>query len=118
MLMDKMAKIGLFTRDFRNSFTGALHTLFAHTPLAMVPVMRPEGALIAPSHLVMAGNNEIGMAFALAARDGRACFRVALDAPELAAPIVASMIETETAGTFDLIWTRPGHAIMDAQRFR
>lgn len=116
--MDKMAKIGLFARDLQNSFTGALHTLFAHTPLAMVPVIQPEGALIAPSHHVMAGNNEIGMAFPLAPRNGRACFRVALDAPELAAPIIASMIETETAGTFDLIWTRPGHAISTAPRFR
>lgn len=113
-----MAKIGLFTRDLQNSFSGSLHTLFAHTPLAIVPVMQPEGARIAPSHHVMAGNNEIGMAFPLAPRDGRACFRVALDAPELAAPIVASLVETENAGTFDLIWTRPGHAITTAPRFR
>ena len=116
--MDKMAKIGLFTRDLQNNFTGTLQTLFAHAPMAMVPVAQPEGATIAPSHHVMAGNNEIGMAFALAPRDGRACFRVALDAPEFAAPIVASMIETETAGTFDLIWNRPGHAIIPSPRFR
>lgn len=113
-----MAKIGLFTRDLKNSFTGTLQTLFAHTPLALVPVMPAEGALIAPSHHVMAGNNEIGTAFALPPRNGRACFRVALDAPELAAPIVASLVETETAGSFDLIWNRPGHAISDAQRYR
>jgi uncharacterized protein (DUF736 family) len=113
-----MAKIGLFTRDLQNNFIGTLQTLFAHTPLAMVPAMQPEGALIAPSHHVMAGNNAVGMAFALPPRNGRACFRVALDTPELAAPIVASMIETETAGTFDLIWTRPGHAITDAHRYR
>jgi uncharacterized protein (DUF736 family) len=113
-----MAKIGFFTRDFKNSFTGNLETLLTLAPLSMVPVVQPEGALIAPSHRVMAGNNEIGMALPLAPRNGRACYRVALDAPEFAAPIVASLVETETSGAFDLIWNRPGHAISDTPRFR
>ena len=113
-----MANIGFLTRDFENRFTGNIKTLFTQTPLSLVPVTQPGRALITRSHRVMAGNTEIGMALALAPLNGRAYYRVVLDTPEFSAPIIASMIETETAGSFDLVWTRPGHAVSDAPRFR
>ena len=110
-----MAKIGFFSRNGEN-FEGGIETISLRAPLRLVPMPHPEGALLAPSHRVLAGNQDVGFALALAPRAGREVFRIELDTPEFAAPVVAELVEAEAAGAFNLIWNRPGHAI--SERFR
>lgn len=112
-----MAKIGFFSRN-GEGFEGGIETISLRAPLRLVPVPHPTGAMLAPSHRVLAGNQDVGFALALAPRAGREVFRIELDTPEFAAPVVAEMVETEAAGEFNLIWNRPGYVISDAPRFR
>ena len=112
-----MAKIGFFSRN-GEGFEGGIETISLRASLRLVPVPHQAGALLAPSHRVLAGNQDVGFALALAPRAGREVFRIELDTPEFVAPVVAELVETEAAGEFNLIWNRPGHAISDAPRFR
>ena len=112
-----MAKIGFFSRSGEN-FEGGIETISLRAPLRLVPVPNPAGALLAPSHRVLAGNHDVGFALALAPRAGREVFRIEMDTPEFAAPVVAELVETEAAGEFNLFWNRPGYAVSPALRFR
>jgi uncharacterized protein (DUF736 family) len=110
-----MAKIGFFSRN-GEGFEGGIETISLRASLRLVPVPRPTGAILTPSHRVLAGNHDVGFALALAPRAGREVFRIELDAPEFTAPVVAELVETEAVGEFNLIWNRPGHAL--SERFR
>lgn len=99
-----MATIGSFKKD-ENGFTGAINTL---TLTSKIRFIRTESESDkAPSHRLYAGKTEIGAAWAKTSKEGRSYLSAKLDDPSFNAAIYATLIEdTETAGSFSLIWSR------------
>ena len=100
-----MATIGSFTQA-EDGFTGAIKTLLLNTRAVLKPV-EPGGGDKAPDYRVLTDKGaEIGAAWRRQARSGAEYFSVKLDDPSLVAPIHASLVATEEAGGFNLIWSR------------
>jgi uncharacterized protein (DUF736 family) len=99
-----MAIIGTFTRS-DNGYTGTVRTLSINIKARFARA--ENGNDKAPDFRVFAGNVELGAAWTKKAREtGREYLSVKLDDPSFPQPIYASLVEAETEGSFNLIWSR------------
>ncbi|WP_027168847.1 DUF736 domain-containing protein [Mesorhizobium sp. WSM3224] len=99
-----MATIGTFSRTAKG-FKGSVQTL--NLNVKAVDFVPAEGDNEkGPDFRIFAGATEFGAAWKKTSREGRDYHSVKLDDPSFPAPIFASLVETETAGEFSLIWSR------------
>ena len=102
-----MATIGSFTKNENGAgFTGSVKTLTLNVKsVKFIPVESDNEK--GPAFRILAGATEFGAAWKKTARETqREYHSVKLDDPSFAAPIYASLVETETEGEFALIWSR------------
>jgi uncharacterized protein (DUF736 family) len=101
-----MAIIGTFTRSVDGKLTGSLRSLTLSSTLQFVPETN-KSKDSAPDYRIFVGTSEIGAGWRKTAREsGRAYWSVKLDDPAFAAPLYASLVETEDGNTFNLLWSR------------
>ncbi len=101
-----MAIIGTFIRTEDGKFTGSLKTLTLSSKLQFVPETN-KSKDSAPDYRIFLGSIEAGAAWLRTARDsGRDYWSVKLDDPAFAAPLFASLVETEDGKTLNLLWSR------------
>lgn len=99
-----MATIGTFTTTAKG-FKGAVKTLSLDVKaVEFVPAEGDNDK--GPDFRILARATEFGAAWKKTSREGRDYFSVKLDDPSFPAPIYASLVETDTAGEFALIWSR------------
>ena len=101
-----MAIIGTFTRSADGKISGNLKTLTLSSTLQFVPETN-KSKDSAPDFRIYLATLEIGAAWRKTAREsGREYWSVKLDDPAFAAPLFASLVETEDGNTFNLLWSR------------
>lgn len=100
-----MAIIGTFTA-IDAGFTGTLRTLTLTAPVTVRRVEKDNDK--APDFRIYRTDDhyEFGAAWQKVSREDRPYASVKLDDPSLPAPIYASLIESDVAGQFNLIWSR------------
>ena len=98
-----MAIIGTFTAN-GDTFTGAVRTLTLNVKASFRVAEKETDK--APDYRVHANTVEFGAAWKKTSREGRDYLSVKLDDPSFPAPIYASLVETDTAGEYALIWSR------------
>jgi len=98
-----MATIGTFTRA-GDSFTGSVKTLSINAKATIKPADKASDK--APDYRVFAGAIEFGAAWKKTSGEGRAYLSIKLDDPSFPAPIYATLVEGEEAGSYSLIWSR------------
>jgi len=99
-----MATIGMFTATDKG-FKGSIKTLTLNVKaVEFVPVEGDNER--GPGFRIFAATTEFGASWKKTSREGRDYHSVKLDDPSFAAPIYASLVETETKGEFALIWSR------------
>ena len=98
-----MATIGTFTRA-GDSFTGSVKTLSINAKATIKPAEKVSDK--APDYRVFAGAIEFGAAWKKTSGEGRAYLSIKLDDPSFPAPIYATLVEGEEAGSYSLIWAR------------
>ncbi|ASJ91079.1 MULTISPECIES: DUF736 domain-containing protein [Sphingomonadales] len=98
-----MAIIGTFTKS-GDGFNGTIKTLTLSAKVSFKPI-ELEGDK-APNFRVTVGTVEFGAAWKKTSRENRDYLSVKLDDPTFPAPIYASLVETDTAGEYALIWSR------------
>ena len=98
-----MATIGTFTKT-ADTFTGAVKTLSINAKTTIKPAEKTSDK--APDYRVFAGSVEFGAAWKKTSTEGRAYLSVKLDDPSFPAPIYATLVEGEEAGSLSLIWSR------------
>lgn len=99
-----MATIGTFAATAKG-FKGSVKSL--NLNVKAVEFVPAEGDNEkGPDYRVIAAGTEFGAAWKKTSREGRDYHSVKLDDPSFPAPIYASLVETETAGEFVLIWSR------------
>lgn len=99
-----MATIGTFTRSETGEISGSVKTLTLNVkPVKLVPA---EGDTEnGPDYRVLSSAVEFGAAWKKQSDKGNAYLSVKLDDPSFAAPIYASLVETE-GEELALIWSR------------
>jgi uncharacterized protein (DUF736 family) len=101
-----MAIIGTFTRSVDGRLAGNLRTLTLGSKLQFVPESN-KSTDSAPDFRIFLEGLEAGAAWRKTAREsGRDYWSVKLDDPAFAAPLYASLVETEDGNTFNLLWSR------------
>ena len=101
-----MAIIGIFTRTPEGKISGNLRTLTLNTRLQFVPETN-KSKDSAPDFRIYLGNLDVGAGWKKTAREsGREYWSVRLDDPAFAAPLYASLVETDDDKTFNLLWSR------------
>ena len=101
-----MAIIGTFTRTAEGKISGNLKTLTLSSELQFVPEAN-KSKDSAPDFRIILTGVEVGAAWRKTAREsGREYWSVKLDDPAWAAPLFASLVETEDGNTFNLLWSR------------
>ena len=101
-----MAIIGTFTRSADGKISGNLKTLTLSSTLQFVPETN-KSKDSAPDFRIYLATLDIGAAWRKTAREsGREYWSVKLDDPAWAAPLFASLVETEDGNTFNLLWSR------------
>lgn len=99
-----MATIGTFTRT-ENGFNGSVKTLTLN--VKSVKFVPAEGETEnGPDYRVFAAAVEFGAAWKKQSDKGNSYLSVKLDDPSFAAPIYASLVETEGDDELALIWSR------------
>ena len=98
-----MATIGTFTRA-GDSFTGSVKTLSINAKATIKPADKASDK--APDYRVFAGAIEFGAAWKKTSGEGRAYLSIKLGDPSFPAPIYATLVEAEEAGSYSLIWSR------------
>jgi len=98
-----MATIGTFTKS-GDTFTGSVKTLNINAKTSIKTADKGSGK--APDYRVFSGSVEFGAAWKKTSGEGRDYLSVKLDDPSLPAPIYATLVESEEAGSFSLIWSR------------
>jgi uncharacterized protein (DUF736 family) len=100
-----MAIIGTF-RTSDTGFVGTLRTLSLNVPLELRRVDKDSDK--APDFRIHRTDDgyELGAAWQKVSREDRPYASVKLDDPSFPAPIYASLIESDTPGDFNLIWSR------------
>lgn len=99
-----MATIGTFTMNDNGSFAGVVETLTLKIKTTIRPVDKDSDK--APDFRLASPAIEFGAAWKKTSREGRDYLSVKLDDPSLPAPIYATLVETDTAGQYHLIWSR------------
>lgn len=106
-----MSQIGTFSRATDGSYRGCIRTLLLRVDLEIRPVEQPNAASrLAPSHLVYAGELEVGAAWSRVSEDGQPYLSVKLDDPMLLAPIHLTLSGSAASGELIATWVRPGTA--------
>ena len=101
-----MATIGTFTKSDNGSLTGTVRTLTVNAKTRFAPATE-KSKDNAPDFRVFAGPAEIGAAWKKTANGTeREYLSVKLDDPSFAQPIYASLVEADTTGSYNLIWSR------------
>ncbi len=100
-----MATIGTFTKADNGTFTGTIKTATLNLKTTIRPIEKDSDK--APDYRVTVSAFEFGAGWKKTSREQRAYLSVKLDDPSFPAPIYAMLIETETAGEYALIWSRP-----------
>ncbi len=101
-----MAIIGIFTLAADGKLSGTLTTLSLNTKLQFVPET-DKTKDSAPDFRIFLSNLEVGAAWKRIGRDsGHEYWSVKLDDPGFAAPLYASLIDTQDGKTFHLLWSR------------
>ena len=101
-----MAIIGTFTRNADGKFSGSLKTLTLSAKLQFAPETS-KSKDTAPDYRAFFGNLEVGALWQKTAKEsGRVYWSVKLDDPAFAAPLYASLVETDDDKTFNLLWSR------------
>ena len=101
-----MAIIGIFSRTADGKLSGHLRTLTLNTKLQFAPETN-KSKDSAPDFRIYLGNLEVGAAWRKIGREsGREYWSVKLDDPAFAAPLYASLVDTEDDKTFNLLWSR------------
>ncbi len=98
-----MATIGTFTKS-GDTFTGSVKTLSINAKATIKAAEKSSDK--APDYRVFAGSIEFGAAWKKTSNEGRAYCSVKLDDPSFPAPIYATLVEGEEAGSYSLIWSR------------
>jgi uncharacterized protein (DUF736 family) len=101
-----MAIIGTFTRGADGTLSGSLKTLTLGSKLQFAPeASRSHDS--APDYRIFLGTIEVGAAWKKTAKEsGRDYWSVKLDDPAFAAPLYASLVETDHNNVFHLLWSR------------
>lgn len=99
-----MATIGTFTKANNGNFTGTITTAVLKLKATIRPVDRESDK--APDYRLSVGTVECGAGWQKTSREGRDYISVKLDDPTFPAPIYATLVETDTAGQYALIWSR------------
>lgn len=99
-----MATIGTFTKN-GGEYKGSIITLSVQAKNVCIVPEDNHGNDKAPSHRLLAGEIAFGAAWSKTSREGRDYLSVKLDDPSFAAPVYASLTETDD-GKFALIWSR------------
>jgi uncharacterized protein (DUF736 family) len=97
-----MTIIGTFSRS-GDGYVGSLETLALSVKAKIMPV--EKGKQNAPDFRVVVGQSEFGAAWKKTSQGGRQYLSVKLDDPTFAAPIFASLMESD-GDSFILIWSR------------
>ena len=101
-----MAIIGTFTRGADGKLSGSLRTLTLSSKLQFVPEAN-KSSESAPDYRIFLGPIDVGAAWQKTAKEsGRDYWSVKLDDPAFAAPLYASLVETEDDKAFNLLWSR------------
>lgn len=100
-----MATIGTFTKADNGGFTGTIKTATLNLKTTIRPIEKDSEK--APDYRVAVGAFEFGAGWKKTSRGQRDYVSVKLDDPSFPVPIYAMLVETETAGEYALIWTRP-----------
>jgi uncharacterized protein (DUF736 family) len=101
-----MAIIGIFTLAADGKLSGNLKTLTLSTKLQFVPETN-KSKDSAPDFRIYLEKVEVGAAWKKVGREsGREYWSVKLDDPTFAAPLFASLVDTEDSKTFNLLWSR------------
>jgi uncharacterized protein (DUF736 family) len=99
-----MATIGTFTKS-GNTFTGTIKTLSISAKTTIKAAEKASDK--APDYRIFANQAvEFGAAWKKTTGEGREYLSVKLDDPSFPAPIYATLVESEEAGTYSLIWSR------------
>jgi len=99
-----MATIGTFTKS-GDTFTGTVKTLSISAKTTIKPADKASDK--APDYRIFANQAvEFGAAWKKTTAEGREYISVKLDDPSFPAPIYATLVEGEEAGSFNLIWSR------------
>lgn len=99
-----MATIGTFTKG-GDEFKGSIITLSVQANNVRIVPEDTNGNDKAPSHRLVAGEISFGAAWKKTSREGRDYLSIKLDDPSFAAPVYASLTESDD-GSFALIWSR------------
>ena len=98
-----MATIGTFTKS-GDSFSGAVKTLNINAKSTIKPAEKASDK--APDYRIFQGSVEFGAAWRKTSGEGRDYLSVKLDDPSFPAPIYATLVEGEQAGSYTMIWSR------------
>lgn len=98
-----MAIIGTFTSD-DNGFSGTIRTLTLNVKAVIVPSDKDSDK--SPDFRLFSAKVEFGAAWKKTSREGRDYLSVKLDDPSFPAPVYATLVETDAAGEYALIWSR------------
>jgi uncharacterized protein (DUF736 family) len=99
-----IATIGTFTKS-GDTFTGAVKTLSINAKTTIKAAEKPSDK--APDYRIFASQAvEFGAAWKKTTGEGREYLSVKLDDPSFPSPIYATLVESEEAGTYTLIWSR------------
>jgi uncharacterized protein (DUF736 family) len=99
-----MATIGTFTANSKGEFTGVIKTLTLNTKATLRLVEKDTDK--SPDFRIGVGDLDIGAGWKKTSRENRNYVSVKLDDPSFPAPIYATLVETDTAGQYALIWSR------------
>jgi uncharacterized protein (DUF736 family) len=98
-----MPQIGTFALGEEGVYYGIIRTITLNIETTIRPSEKESAK--APDYRVFAGPVEFGAAWKKTSRENREYLSVKLDDPSFAAPIYASLIESED-GEQRLIWSR------------
>ena len=100
-----MSTIGTFTKS-ENGYAGSVRTLNVNVKVKFVP--NEKASDNSPDYRVLAGNYEIGAAWAKTSRADRPYLSVSLDDPSFPSAIYGRLVESDD-GSYSLIWSRPNN---------
>src|SRR3546814_8854023 len=99
-------RISDWSSDVCSSDLGTVRTLNVNVKVKFVPNDKTSDK--GPDYRVLAGNYELGAAWAKTSQADRPYLSVSLDDPSFPAAIYARLVESDD-GSYSLIWSRPSN---------